>query len=91
MNSHTGHRPATIALKQLCAIRRPRAACGPVEGFMRPSLSFRCSKSISYSDNLSLFWQFDLTYLMQVVFSATISRLLPLQLGFERFQYISLS
>jgi len=28
---------------------------------------------------------------MQVVFSATISRLLPLQLGFERFQYISLS
>jgi len=27
---------------------------------------------------------------MQVVLSATISRLLPLQLGFERFQYISL-
>jgi len=28
---------------------------------------------------------------MQVVLSATLSRLLPLQLGFERFQYISLS
>jgi len=27
---------------------------------------------------------------MQVVFSVTLSRLLPLQLGFERFQYISL-
>jgi len=27
---------------------------------------------------------------MQVVLSATLSRLLPLQLGFERFQYISL-
>ena len=28
---------------------------------------------------------------MQVVLSATLSRLLPLQLGIERFQYISLS
>jgi len=28
---------------------------------------------------------------MQVVLSATSSRLLPLQLEFERFQYISLS
>jgi len=28
---------------------------------------------------------------MQVVFSAALSRLLPLQLGFECFQYISLS
>jgi len=28
---------------------------------------------------------------MQVVLSASSSRLLPLQLGFERFQYISLS
>jgi len=26
---------------------------------------------------------------MQVVLSATLSRLLPLQLGFERFQYIA--
>jgi len=28
---------------------------------------------------------------MQVVFSATLSRLLPLHLGFERFQYIGLT
>jgi len=28
---------------------------------------------------------------MQVVFSETLSRLLPLQLGFERFQYLSLN
>jgi len=28
---------------------------------------------------------------MKVVFSATLSRLLSMQLGFERFQYISLS
>jgi len=28
---------------------------------------------------------------MQVVFSAALSRLLPLKLGFERFQYIGLS
>jgi len=33
----------------------------------------------------------NLTFLMQVVLSATTSRLLPLQLGFERFLYISLS
>jgi len=33
----------------------------------------------------------DLTYLLQVVPSATLSRLSLLQLGFERFQYISLS
>jgi len=33
----------------------PRAACGPVEGFVRPSLGFRCSKSILDIDNLSFF------------------------------------
>ena len=66
----------------------PRPACGPVEGFVRPSLGFRCSKSILYTDK----WQpvriliiLNLTFLMQVVFSATLSRLLPLQLGFTAF------
>jgi len=39
-----------------------------------------------YFDNI-----LNLTFLMQVVFSATLSRLLPLQLGFERFQCISLN
>jgi len=29
----------------------------------------------------------NLTFLMQVVLSATLSVLLPLQLGFEHFQY----
>jgi len=33
----------------------------------------------------------NLTFLMQVVFSATLSHLLPLQLGFERFLYLSLN
>jgi len=32
---------------------------------------------------------FNLTFLIQVVFSATLLRLLPLQLGFERYQYIN--
>ena len=54
---------------------------------MRPSLGFRCNKSILHADNLSL----NLTVLMQVVLSATLSRLLPLQLGLEQFQYFSLS
>ena len=36
-------------LCQLCQTR------GPVEGFVRPSLGFRCSKCILYTDNLPLF------------------------------------
>jgi len=34
---------------------------------------------------------FNLTLLMQVAFSATVSRLLPLQLGSKGFRYIILS
>ena len=30
-----------IRLEQLCPTRGPRAAYGPVEGFVRPSLSLR--------------------------------------------------
>jgi len=37
-------------LNQLCPTR------GPVEGFVRPSLGVRCSKSILHTDNLSLIW-----------------------------------
>ena len=40
-------------LDQQCPIR---AACGSVEGFVRPSLGFHCSKSILHTDTLSLFW-----------------------------------
>jgi len=38
------------------AMSNPRAACGPVEGFVWPSLGFRCSKNILHTDNVSLFW-----------------------------------
>jgi len=38
------------------AMSNPRAACGPVEGFVRPSLAFRCIKNILHTENLSLFW-----------------------------------
>jgi len=34
----------------------PQPACGPVEVFSRPSLGFRCGKSILHTHNLSLFW-----------------------------------
>jgi len=44
-----------VLLDQLCPTRDPPAACGPVEGFVRPNLGCRYSKSILYSDNLSLF------------------------------------
>jgi len=66
-------------INQLCPTR------GSVEGFVRPSSGFGCSK-ISYILTACRYFEnieFDL--LIQVVFSATVSRLLPLQLGFERF------
>jgi len=46
------------ALVQLCPNRGPWAACGPGEGFVRPSLDFHCSTSnyilttCPYFDNL---------------------------------------
>jgi len=66
---------------------------GPVEGFVWPSLGFRCSQishiltTYSYFDNL----EFDIFDAGDLVFSATLSRLLPLQLGIERFQYLGLN
>jgi len=39
-------------LRQLCPTR------GPVEGFVRPSLGFGCSKIILHTDNLSILWLF---------------------------------
>jgi len=47
-----------IILNQLCPTRGPRAACGPVEGFVRPSLGFAVVKVVyilttcPYCDNL---------------------------------------
>jgi len=38
------------------AMSNPRAACGPVEGFVWPSIGFRCSNNILHTDNLSLCW-----------------------------------
>jgi len=38
-----------VCLIQLCPTR------GPGEGFVRPGLGFRCSKSVLHTDNLSLF------------------------------------
>jgi len=46
------------SIKQLCPTRGPWAACGSVEGFLRPSLGFTCNESILhltssfYFDNL---------------------------------------
>jgi len=48
----------SFCLQQLCPTRGPRAACGPVEGFVRPSLGFHCNRSnyilttCHYFDNL---------------------------------------
>jgi len=37
------------------AMSNPRAACGPVKGFVRPSLGFSCSENILHTDNQFLF------------------------------------
>jgi len=55
-----------LCFKQLCPTH------GPVKGFVRSSLGFRCSKSILIILNL--------TYWLQVVLIVTLSRLLPLAL-----------
>jgi len=67
----------------------PRPVSGPIEGFVVFAVV-----NVSYT----VYWQpvlililLNFTFIMQVVLSATSSRLLPLQLEFERFQYISLS
>jgi len=39
------------------AMSNPRAACGPVEGFVGTGLGFCCSTSSLHTDNLPLFWQ----------------------------------
>jgi len=44
-----------IDLNQLCPTCSPLATCGLIEGSVQPSSGFRYSKSILYSDNLSLF------------------------------------
>jgi len=51
-------RPLGYSLHQLCPARGQRAECGPFEGFVHPSLGLRQSKSILYTDNLSLIWSF---------------------------------
>jgi len=45
----------------------------------------------TYCQPVFILTTLDLTFLTQVVLSATLSRLLPLQLGFERIQCIGLS
>ena len=57
------------------AMSNPRAACGPVKGFVRPSWGFRCGESIPNIDNLSFLIILNLTFLTQVVLSTTVSRL----------------
>jgi len=63
----------------------------PSRGFCAARFSFRCSKSIMHTDILFMFDNLEYDILRQVVFSATLSRLLPLHIGFQDFQYIRLS
>ena len=86
-----GQRPVGVITFPICptAMSNPRAACGPVEGFLRPTLVFAVVKvsciliACPCFDNL----EFDVS--LQVVFSATLSRVLPLQWGFE-FRILSI-
>jgi len=70
-------------IEQLCPTRVP------VEGFVRPSFGVRCSKIILHiKQPFLILIILNLTCLMQVVLSATLSHLLTLQLIFECFQYV---
>jgi len=48
LTAHIGSKPANS---------NPHPGWCPVEGFVRPSFGFCCSRSVLYTDNLSLFWQ----------------------------------
>jgi len=69
-------------LEQLCPTR------GPVKGFVRPSLGFSVVKVSYILTTCPILVILNLTNLMQEVLSATLSRLLPLQIRFKRIQYI---
>jgi len=73
-----------LHLTQLCPTR------GPEEGFVRHSLGFHCNKSILH-DNLSSFWYFEFDIPVVGVFSATLSRLLPLQFDTNAFRTLALA
>jgi len=63
----------------------------PSRRLVRPSSGVACSKSVlRYWQPVLILIILNLKFLMQVVLSATLSRLLPLQLGFEHIQYINL-
>jgi len=91
------HRPPAMSNQRLLA--QSKVLCGPVEGFVRPSRRFcaaqskvfRCSKSILHMTTVLILIILNLTFLVQVIRSATLSHLLPLQLGIERLQYINVS
>jgi len=80
-----------LVLSPKTAMSNPRAACGPVEGFVRPSLDVAVVKVSHILTTCPYFNNFKFDILTQVVLSAALSRLLPVQLGFECFLYISLS
>jgi len=69
---------------------QPAARMWPSQSFVRPSLGFRCSKSILRLTTCPYFDNLEFDFVIQVALNATLSRLLPFQLGFQRFQYINL-
>jgi len=79
-----------VAIVYLSAIEQLCPTGGPVEGFVRPSLGFRCSISSLHTDSLSIIGT-------KLAHEITKSHLLkqcqwlPLQLGCEHLQHISLN
>ena len=69
MRPQVVHRCTRSAMSnQRAEVAQSKVSCGPVKGF-------RCSKSILSIDNLSFLIILNLTFLMQVDLSATLSRL----------------
>jgi len=75
-----------LTLGQLCPTR------GPIEAFVPPSSDFHCSKGILTTDNFSYFDNLEFhIFDAGAAVTATLSLLLPLQLGIERLQYTGLN
>jgi len=81
--------PPWVRLCSMAAMSNPWPTCGLAEGFVQSSLVFAVVKYPIGLLTICPYIVLNLIHLLQVVLSATLSRLLLLQLGFKRFQDIS--
>jgi len=84
-------REITLSSRTAMSNQRPSGSMRPRQRFVRSSQVFAAVKVSYILKTVVYLTILNLTFVMQMVLSVILSRLLPLQLAFERFQYISLS